>query len=257
MTGAAGPLVVGLPERVGRPARLGPFPSGAAALRFAAIASVGAVVAGLLTPLAWLPFLGAGLVLGVVRLDGRGLDDHLSEYLRWRWRRRPGRGVAGPVMDGRPLGNVVAVGPSVRVAVLSTGGLPVAFLPRRETEMLFASFRDLLRGLGAGLFLHVGSRRVPPAPFLPRGGPGPGRSDADARAGYEEMVRLLTRRLRVRTVDVVAWCRKEEPDALAQLESRVQGLAGGLAALGLPVERLEGAALRRGLRRIGWYEGAR
>lgn len=251
MSAASPELLVALPQPLGRRARLGPFPSGQEALKFAAVAGVGAVVADATQPMLWIPFLAAGFVLGVVRIEGQGLDAHASDYLRWRMRARrtdrppaPSPAAAGP-------GRVARVGGGRYVAVLATGGLPIAFLPRAEAEALFGAYRSLLRAHGAGLWLHVETLPLGEGPAeAARAGPSPARSAA-ARSGYLELLELLGRRHRRRRVDIVTWTRRGTPDALARLEAQVETLYGGLTGLGLPVERLEGPALRAAIERLG------
>jgi hypothetical protein len=252
MSEAGAPLVLPLPEPVGRKARLGPFPSAREALKFASYAAAGAVVAGVTTPLAWLPFLGAGFVVAAVRPDGRGIDERLTEYVRYRYRsRRPSRD-PGTHRARKFRGNVVRVRPGRIVAVIETGGVPVAFLPARDARGLFDGFRGLLRGHDGGLLLQVDGRAVPTTPLGPHPAPGADTPELSAKEGYREMLLLLGRRRRRRVVRVVAWAIGPGPGALLRLEERVQALSGRLLALGLQPERLRDGPLGEAVAEIGW-----
>lgn len=247
-----GPPLIALPEPIGRRARLGPFPTGRDALKFAAVAGFGAAIADATTPIVWIPFLGAGLLLGIARWDGQPLDAHAAGYLRFRTRRRAPDGGRRPGRPGNPPGGVVRLPGGRTVAVLEAGGVPVAFLPRREAEALFDGFRALLRADAEGLYLCVDGRAVvrdaPPSGDPPGADPRVG----PARDGYRELLTLVLRSRRRRIVRVVAWSEPGSPDALARLEARVGVLLGGLLALGVPVVRLEGDPLAGALREIGW-----
>ena len=257
MIGPGESVAVPLPEPLGRRPRLGPFPSSPAALKFAAIAAVGAAVAGATAAVVWVPFLLGGFALVTVRKEDRTMDGLVTDYLRWRFRAARGGRRGRGAIDRPPLGQI-ATGPGgARIAILETGGLPIAFLPRRDAETLFDGFRALLRAHGHGLYLHVRAVRIPSGSLRPASATDPSSAEATARAGYREMVGLLTRSRRARRVQLVTWTVAGEPDGLAQLEGRVEALYGGLSGLGLAVERLEGAALRRAMESIGWTEAGR
>ena len=147
----------------------------------------------------------------------------------------------------------MAGGPSV--AVLRSGGIPIGFLPRRDARTLFEGFRTLLRAHGHGLLLCADARPVDPAPLLPGGRAELPTAEQLALAGYREMLEVLLRRRRTRSVLVVTWSVPGEPDALERLEERVQALTGGLIALGLVAERLEGRSLGAALTEIGYRGG--
>jgi hypothetical protein len=244
-------VIVGIPEPIGRKARLGPFPSGRDALKFASYAAVGAVVAGATVPLLWLPFLGVGLLASIVRWDGKGLDAHLTDYVRFRLRAQgPARRGRGPVAE-LPRGHLARMAGRY-VAVLATGGVPIAFLPSREARGLFDGFRSLLRSHEGGLLLRVESVRVPARALLaPRAG---AVRDAEraARSGYANMVRLLARHRRRRVVHVATWVDAEGPGSVARLEEKVQGLTGQLLALGLNPVRLQDRELAEAMAEFGW-----
>ena len=189
----APPLVVGLPESLGRRMRFGPFPSARHALKFAAYAAVGGAVAAAVGAIWTVPFLGAGFFLSVYQPDGRALDARLGEYAQYRWRSRPGDGSPrrSPVEPGGDGPYVTSV-PGQLVAILSVRGLPVAFLPPSDARSLFESYRELLRTVDPGLLLHMGVEPVSERPFLPpRGRPETGRPEETARRGYAEMVAVL------------------------------------------------------------------
>ncbi|HTT25925.1 MAG TPA: hypothetical protein VMH90_03030 [Thermoplasmata archaeon] len=253
MNDGDGTLLVGLPEPVGRRARLGPFLSGRDALKFAGVAAVGAVVADATTPLAWLPFLGAGLLVGSVRLDGKGPDVHVADYLRWRWRRHPVTGTSPRSTVRDPEGTIARLPDGRCVAVLRSGGLPIGFLPSRDARVLFEGFRSLLRAQAHGLLLRMDAARIDPAPFRPRPGPDRGAGEGTALAGYRELIDVVSRARRRRQVDVMTWSDPGEPEPLHRLEDRVQALQGSLLMLGLSTQRLRGTALGQALTDLGLW----
>jgi hypothetical protein len=238
-----GPLVIPLPEPVDRKARLGPFLSGRDALKFAGISAVGAVVADATTPVAWLPFLGIGLLLGTVRIDGKGPDAHVVDYVRWRARQHP------PPRRRRSGGAQLPTGAIVRLpggrcaAAVRSRGRPVAFLPTGDARGLFEAFTTLIRTQGHGLLFGADVTPVDGRPLLPPKGPVGTEEEGAARRGYRELVDVLAQHCRTRAVTVVTWSDPEETEGLLRLEERVQALTGSLLALGVTAERLEGAAL--------------
>jgi hypothetical protein len=252
----APPLVVGLPESLGRRMRLGPFPSARHALKFAAYAAIGGAVAAALGVIWTVPFLGAGFFLSVYQPDGRGLDEQLGEYVQYRWRSRPGDGhpARAPSEPGGRSPYVTSV-PGQLVAILSVRGLPVAFLPPADARSLFESYRELLRTLDPGLLLHMGVEPVSERPFLPaRARPETGRPEENARRAYAEMVALLCRQRYRRRVLLALWTPRGARAAL-RLEQDADRLVAGLSRLGLEGTRLRGPALRRACAQIGWREG--
>lgn len=245
-------VLVGLPEPIGRKARLGPFPSGRDALKFASYAAVGALVAGATTPVLWLPFLLVGFAVSAVRWEGKGLDGHLADYVRFRVRqRRPPRRT--PSGGAPPPRGAVARLPSGRyIAVLATGGVPIAFLPAREARGLFDAFRGLLRSLEGGLLLRVESLRVPTRALLATRREPSSPAERAASSGYLGLVRLLARHRRRRVVHLAIWVESGGRGAVALLEERVQGVAGQLLALGLHPVRLRDRELGAALSAFGW-----
>jgi len=252
MDGRGEPFQVALPERVGRTARLGPFPSGRDALKFASYAAVGAVVAGATDPWVWLPFLGAGFAVAAVRIDGKGLDARVTDYVRWRVRvgRRSG-GPGAPLRPG-PRGGIGRALSGGYVAVLTTGGVPVAFLPSPDARELFQRFRELLRAHDGGLLFRVDTRPIDGNGLRPSPASLGTEGEGGAREGYRELVALLARHRRHRTVYVAVWVPAVGASAVARLEERVQALTGRLLALGLTPDRLRDARLGEALTAFGW-----
>lgn len=242
------PLAVPLPEPVGRRARLGPFPSGQDAAKFASYAGVGAVVAGATDPIAWLPFLAVGFAAAVVRVDGKGLDAHLADRLRFRL--RAGGRRRGPAGAREPEGGVARAPDGRLVAVLETGGLPVAFLPRNDARALFDGYRALLGSLSGPLIVSVGSAPVPLGSLLPSA-PATSAPEETARAGYLGLLRAVGRQRRRRTVRLAVVVERTSRGDLDRLERRVEQVTGHLFALGLLPVRLAGPELGRALRSLG------
>jgi hypothetical protein len=251
----APPLLVGLPEALGRRMRLGPFPSSRHALKFAAYAAIGGAVAAVLGVVWSVPFLGAGFLLSVYQPDGRALDEQFGEYVHYRWRTGPGTARSGsprrdPGADGPYLTSV----PGQLVAILSVRGLPIAFLPPADARSLFEAYRELLRSLGRGLVVHMGVEPLTERPFLPPGRPTEaGGAEEAGRRGYSEMVRVLCRRRYRRRVLIALW-EPTGPDAAIRLERELERLGGSLGRLGVETVRLRAAPLRSAAAQIGWRE---
>lgn len=252
--GGPDPLVIGLPEGFGRSMRLGPFPSVRDALKFSTYAAIGAVFAAVLAPIWWLPFLGGGFALSVFRPDGRALDERLGAFVAFELRsgRRSSSGTP-PRRRRAPHspGNVVARA-SQLVGILTTGGIPVAFLPPPEARALFDRYRAFLGALEGGLYLTMGVRPMEVRPFRPRdrwadGGPAP-----TARAGYDEMVRLLCERRLQREVRIAVWVPRSADGSFELLERRLEAVSGHLAQLGLSPVRLRGRDLDAAAQGMGW-----
>ena len=253
----APPLLVGLPEALGRRMRLGPFPSSRHALKFAAYAAVGGAIAAVLGVIWSLPFLGAGFLLSVYQNDGRALDEQFGEYVHFRWRTRPGPAPPGRgALDRGPEGPYVTSVPGHLIAILSVRGLPIAFLPPADARSLFQTYREMLRSLDHGLLIHMGVEPLTERPFLPpKRPPDTGHPEEAARRGYSEMVTLLCRRRYRRRVLLALW----EPvgrEAALRLEREVERLTANLSLLGLEGTRLRAAPLRTAASQIGWREGA-
>ncbi|HZY93215.1 MAG TPA: hypothetical protein VFG07_10665 [Thermoplasmata archaeon] len=250
------PPVIGLPAPVDRPQRLGPFPSARSALKFVAIAAGGALVASAVGPLAWVPFLGGGFLLTAGRDEGRTLEQQLGDFVRFQVRQHAG-GSRPRRLPRLPRGvRVATIDAAHTVGILSTGGVPVSFLPPADARTLFESFRELLRSVEGGLFVRVATQPLSSTPFRL---PFPVASAADesqARSGYAEMVRLLCRHRRRRTVHVVLWTSGTGAAERAALEGRMDALTASLRGLGLDPQPLQGEELARALAGMGWRVAA-
>src|SRR6202007_533818 len=90
-----GPLLVALPDGLGRTM---PLPPVRDALKFTTYAAVGAVAAAVFAPIWWLPFLGGGFALSVLRPDGKALDERFGQLVAFELRsgRGPRRGSRSP-----------------------------------------------------------------------------------------------------------------------------------------------------------------
>ena len=250
-SGASAPPILELPERLDRSMALGPFPSVKAALRFAVYASAG-VWAATSLGLAWsVPFLGGGFLLTAYQRDGRGLDERLGQVAAFHLRRRSRRRLAEP--SAPDPGAFVTSVPGRIVAVLATGGLPVAFLPPNDARGLFERFVQLLRNVDGGLYLHTALEPLPrdPVPRTPLG-PLEGSREAAALEGYAEMSRLLCRRRARRVVWTAVWTDTGRDGAALRVDRAAARLSEDLRALGLVPARLRGRRLATVVRRIGW-----
>ncbi len=243
---------VPLPERVDRPLRLGPFPSARDALKFLCYAGVGVA----LVPLVDLPFglavAAAGFLVAVHHPEGRPWDERALDVLRWKWRATSG----GRMRTSKPRpplihSGLVRLGEGDWVAVVRTGGVPLAFLPPSELARRFESYRDLLRASDGRLLFLATLSSIRAAPFLPPepGGDGPDRA---ARAGYSELVELLCRRRHGRRIYLVVGGRESGMEGVARLEGQVALLLEHLTALGLAPVRLKDRALLEAARRLDW-----
>ena len=232
--------------------RLGPFPSARDAMKFAAYASVGAIVVPWGGAVAWLPILAAGFLLSVVRPDGKGLDERAGDYLKWRFRRE----ATGPRLGrtARPAASdaIVRLPGGYAGAVVEAGGVPIRFLPPSDARALFERYGTLLRSLDAGFHLEMGARPVPQGTVRPMTGPTAGRAEASARAGYEEFLRLVLKRRRLRRVRVLLFEPLSGAVSLGRLEARVRTLVAGLDGMGVGSDRLRGQGLLRALEAMGW-----
>jgi hypothetical protein len=243
------PARIELPGRLDRSGRLGPFPSGGAALKFLLLGAIGALIALRFGPLFWTPFLAGGFLLAVHRRDGRALDEVGLDYVRFRLRRTAGRS-AGRLRRSNAVSGVGRT-PAGRVAAgLEAGGVPVAFLPPLEASRLFDQYRALLRSNPSSLVLRVGRVPLRADPFLPRGGPAASAGEAAARDGYAELIELIAQRRCRRRVRLLA-VGGHEGSAGTRLESGLRAISASLEAMGVPHGRLHGdrlAAVAPGLR---------
>ncbi|HEV2519765.1 MAG TPA: hypothetical protein VGX00_03980 [Thermoplasmata archaeon] len=247
-----------IPRRLDRRMRLGPFPSAREAMRFAAYAAAGALVVPVGGAVAWLPILGAGFLLCVVRPDWKGFDDQVGDYLRYRWRRHraASRGPAPAPSRRLGTGSLEIPGPFV-ASMLVAEGVPIRFLPPSDARALFERYRELLRSLDLGFHLDVGSRALRSvAAFVPGSTP-LGAPEESARAGYREMTKLLLARRRMRRVGVLLFEPGADAGAVDRLESRTRAFAQSLASMGVRADRLGGRALERAAEEMGWPPGGR
>lgn len=244
------PPIVGIPERLDRRMRLGPFPSSRDALKFVTYAAAGAVLSPFASPWFWLPVVLAGFVVCVWRPDGEAVDERLFAFVCWQAR---SLGARNPMRDDPPLVRQATLElPSGRyLAVIRTGGTPVAYLPPDELARQFELYRELLRSLGTsfsflGTTVPVRSQGVRPSPA--------DLTDRTATAGkgYSDLVTLLCRRRSVRRVYFVIGTTETGSDGLGRLEGRVANLIERLTALGLRPMRLRDRSLADAARRFGW-----
>jgi hypothetical protein len=247
-----GPPVVHLPERFDRRLRLGPFASARDALKFVTYAAVGAVAAPFTSPYLWLAIVATGFALSVYRPDGQALDEQGASFLRWKFRALYGsRAMNPPSTTPATRQGLLRVGSGQHIAIVRTGGTPIAYLPPVELGRRFERFRDLLRALRGGLAFTVTSAPMRPDPVVPA--PlAPSRPDGPASAGYAELVTLLCRRRSVRRVDLVLPTETTGPDGISDLEVRVSTLLEHLSGLGLRAVRLRDRSLGDAARRGGW-----
>jgi hypothetical protein len=255
------PVRIALPEPIGRRSRLGPFASGADALKFALWAALGALVASATQPIVWLPFLAGGFWVAAHRVDGRTADERLLAYVRWRFRpsassrtaARVGLSSASPVPRMAARRDVLRLSSGRYIAVLRTGGIPVTYLPRPDAERLFETYRTLLRATDNGLGLWAGVEPFPTRPFLPAGGRVGSDEEGDARAGYAELIRLLAhRRYRRRVFVILSAPPSDAGSALPALRALAGAWVDALRSIDVPCERLRGASLEAARRSFGW-----
>lgn len=248
------PPVVVLPERLDRKLRLGPFPSGRDALKFASYAAVGAFLVPFAGALAWLPFLLAGGVVALWHPDGEAADERMLRFVRWKLRRL-GRGEAMTVPGaGTGAHRALARVPGGFVAVVRTGGVPLAYLPPRELAERFEAFRELLRAFD-GSFLWLAARApIHAVPFLPAE-PAPVGAEAPARAGYRELVEVIVRRRHLRQVYFALASEGSGSEGIQRLEAQLGTLLERLRSLGVRPVRLRDRALTEAVRRLGIAPG--
>lgn len=252
---ADGPPVVPLPERFDRRLRLGPFASARDALKFVTYAAVGAVLVPFTSPYLWLVVVAGGFAVAAFRPDGRGLDERAVSFVLWKFRvwsgNRMMKSAAANPVSRRGL---LAIGPGLYVAIIRTGGSPLAYLPPIDLARRFELFRDLLRSVRGGIAFSIASVPMRAGPVVP-----PPlralRQDRPASAGYSELVELLCRRRSVRTVYLALATESPGPDGVSDLEVRVSTLTERLGGLGLRPVRLRDRRLDDAARRWGWSWG--
>lgn len=246
-----GPPVVPLPGRLDRRLRLGPFPSGRDALKFLVYAGTSAVLAPTPFPFLAVPVVVVGLVVTLWRPGGEAVDSRLASRAGFLYRRWRGR---APVKGGRrPAANaaVAALGGGTFVAVVRTGGVPLAFLPPEELAVRFEQYRELLRALRPEVCWLATSARIHLRSVVPGDRPVP-PSERAGRHGYTELIAILCRRRAVRQVYYGLVATETGVAAVAELRVAVSSLVDRLAALGLRAEPLRGRALWAAVARLGW-----
>ena len=245
------PLVVRFPTPLNARMRIGPFPSLAGALKFLGYCAVGAAVALSIGALFWLPFVGAGLLFSVYPGEDKGLDERAIDLLRYRWRTASSE----PATDRAELGeggSVLMVPPGLRVAIVSTRGLPVAFRPPRDARRLFEEFQVVLRAGSPRLFIWMTVEPVPTGDYLADGSISTGPSERRAVAGYVEMIQRLVRQRFRRVVYIALWEPAFDLAGSSRLTARLTAVSTSLGLLGLEPARVHGNALLRLARRLGW-----
>ena len=250
-----GPPIVGLPERLDRRMRLGPFPSSRDALKFITYAAAGALLSPFTSPWVWLPVLLVGFAVSVWRPDGRSVDERALAFVSWKFRSMgPGRAVTNATYRPLVRQGLLQLAPHRYVAVVRTGGTPVAYLPPDELARRFELYRELLRSIDSSFLLlatttPIRSQAVRPGPSLGV------RREAQALAGYSELVSLLCHRRHLRRVYFVLGTLEADSDAVGRLEGRVENLIERLGSLGLRPIRLRDRALAEAAHRFGWPAG--
>jgi hypothetical protein len=252
-----GPPIVGLPERFDRRLRLGPFPSAHDALKFVTYAAIGALLSPFTSAWVWLPVVLAGFAVSVWRPDGQAVDERALAFVAWKLR-TVGPRVVMKTRSPRPLvrQGLLQIAPHQYVAVLRTGGTPVAYLPPEELARRFELYRELLRSTDASFSLLVTTTPMHSQAVRPVTAPEDVR-ETTAFTGYSELVSVLCRRRFLRRVYFALVTLEADSDAVGRLEGRAANLMERLGALGLRPTRLRDRALAEAARRFGWtVEGA-
>jgi hypothetical protein len=244
------PPVIGLPERIDRRMRLGPFPSSRDALKFVCYAAAGALLSPFTSPWLWLAVVAVGFAFSVWRPDGQSIDERAVGFLVWRIRSLGGWAAE---MTARPLirQGLLQLSSHRYIAVIRTGGTPVAYLPPGELGRRFELYRELLRsteGSFAWLAAAVPIRAQAVVPGSRKGTP----EEIRASSGYSELVSVLCRRRLLRRVYFVLGTLDASPDAIGRLEGKIATLTERLAALGLRPVRLRDRTLAEAVHRFGW-----
>jgi hypothetical protein len=251
MAAADGPLLLGVPARLDRRLRLGPFASGREALRALLYLAAGAVVSTVVSPFGGVPIAGFGLLTVAWRPGGESLDERVATVTAWVARQFASGGsmIARGVPE--PLRRAwIAVGHRSAAAIVRAGGVPLAFLPPIGLRRKFDEFRELLTASGGHLAFFSTAAPIHATALLP-GAPSPGGPEGVAREGYRELVELIARRRSVRQVYVAVGGEGVGAPALLRLESEVSGTFQRLVALGARPGRLRGRGLRAGADRMG------
>jgi hypothetical protein len=247
-----GPPVIGLPERLDRRMRLGPFPSARDALKFVTYAAVGGLLSPFASPWVWIPVVLAGFAVAVWRPDGRAVDERAFTFVSWRLRSVGTRGAVRETTS-RPLvrQGLLQLASHRYVAVVRTGGTPMAYLPPNELLRRFELYRELLRSMDRSFTFLATTTPIRSQAVRP-GTVSIGGEEAQAVSGYSELVSLLCHRRFLRRVYFVIGTLEADADAIGRLEGRVANLVERLGALGLRPTRLRDRALAEAARRFGW-----
>jgi hypothetical protein len=231
----ADPAAIPVHQLSARRLHLGPFGSGLDLAKFLCIAAVGAIVAALSSAVLWLPFLGVGAMVALVRVEGRTLDDYALGYCRFRWRTSLASEafLPGPPAHRPRYGGDLGPDPAIR-----TGGVPIAYLPPADLQRLFEEWRSALAAFGRPIGCRMRAERFSPLPFLPS----PARFEDGERGAvesYRELVRHLLRTRYRRVVDLTVWNDPTDrhPNTVGR-EADLSELTSALERLGIPIYRI-------------------
>ena len=246
------PPSVILPERLDRPMRLGPFPSARSALKFVTYCAVGALLVPIAGGLVWLPFLVLGLVVSVHRTGEKGPDERILDFVLYRLRQHGAFATNPGRIVGQTRGPLIRLRSGSYVAIVETRGNPILHLPPREIEDLFSQYRDFLRALDGGCAFVATVAPLSAIAYEPPRRSHPEGFASEARAGYDEFVRLLCRRRFVRRIFFAFGSSGSSPTAVTQLEARVAMSMERLQRLGVGPVRLRGRVLKEAAHRFDW-----
>jgi hypothetical protein len=235
-----------LPRPLGRHMRIGPFASTVDLAKFVTVAFVGALVASVTTPFAWIPFVGIGLAISLSRSRGPPLEARLLRYGRWRLRTAAARPTRYRARWSRARSSLPTRGSQSRD--FRAGGLPTAYLPPDELRARFEAWRTFLRSFSPPTFLRVGGRSVPSARFLGTCPPDAESEERAAQAAYREFVVRLLRDRYERSVEVAIFDSAGREDGVgARRDSAGRAFVEWLERMSIPVEdRRERSAIERG-----------
>jgi len=253
-----GPPIIPIPERIDRRMRLGPFPSSRDALKFMCYAAGAAVLATLTTAWVWAPFALLGFGVSVWKPDGYAVDERAWTFLHWKLRGTTRYGPVTPrMLRGLVRQGLLEVSPRRLVAMVRSGGTPIAYLPPDELARRFEAYRDLIRSLDGDFALFATVTPIRSQAIRPET-PEEEGADSAARVGYTQLATLLCRRRLLRRVYFVIGTVNTGPDSIAHLESQVSVLLERLSVAGLEPSRLRDRSLVEAARHVGWkVEGPR
>ena len=221
-------------QLVPRRLRLGPFASGRDLVKFLCLATTGAAAAAVTSVVVWLPFLAAGAVLALVRVDGRTLDDYALGYCRFR--RRASHGTTDTAAAA-PYGSRSSRPRSHPSPIIRAGGIPIAYLPPADLHRLFDEWRSAVSAIDGVVGIRSRGELFSPLPFLPAV-ERPRGPERVALESYRELVRGLLRKRYRRVVEVMVRAGRSDGDAPPiSLETQVEALLATLERLGIPTDR--------------------